>query len=627
VRFSIINNRLKYGKGVIMDKKLISMFSCEVPSTGKSVEYAKIAEAGYKAGYIVDPRCNTKDVFDFLKEHSGNINSTFYKEWKDITSKTRVELLIDQILHYATTYGTEFELGNGYVPNDNPLNVAWEKFKFISFATEKDVVEKMAGMLYSGIALNNTTVNLFIDFILGNHLESLVDTNKIANKEAQAIFAVKSGRMPNDEFGLLRALVYDHTGNAMLIKSTETIKLIKYQAENTFSEAYRHNLFNKLNDEQLTRLARIFLRYKPLFLAMKTNRNSAVINKIRRLAKKHHVPMVAGFWETILQNQPQLDKVSEKIGDLNSFRIARLMTAILERINGKNINGKMFIIRNGKQWIRENYKQAVNLPYLMSLYNLCQKEIVSRLSKKAVKIYCPDFLNPTLPISEKSFVGNYPIGTSVLMSGSDIVVGIYWRNEWGCRDYDLHYTNEKGEHIGWNALYYNDEQSVVFSGDMTNAEPEATELFLFKDGNVVNGKVEVSKYYGSDKAKFKFFIAREDVTKQLRENSYRRNKPVMVDPNNVVFETIVDHDQQGSMYLGYVLDNKFYFSNLVSNKSRVASQEANDIVQKTIAARNASNIDLKELMTAAGFEFVENPEDADLDLTTVDRSEIIKLFM
>ena len=35
-------------------------------------------------------------------------NSTFYKTWNDVTSKSRLHLLVDQLVHYMTTYGTDF---------------------------------------------------------------------------------------------------------------------------------------------------------------------------------------------------------------------------------------------------------------------------------------------------------------------------------------------------------------------------------------------------------------------------------------------------------------------------------------------------------------------------------------
>ena len=84
-----------------MNTKLISMFHSALKEPGAEKNFAKVNEVAMKYGYIIHPECCTKDVAAWLKEQSFNPNATFYKEWEDITSKTRFELLVDQILHYA----------------------------------------------------------------------------------------------------------------------------------------------------------------------------------------------------------------------------------------------------------------------------------------------------------------------------------------------------------------------------------------------------------------------------------------------------------------------------------------------------------------------------------------------
>ena len=78
----------------------------------------------------------------------------------------------------------------------------------------------------------------------------------------------------------------------LLYYSLQIIKTIKNRP-NMFN-------FNSLNESQLVKLAAHYRRFKPLFLAMKTKENASVINKLNRLAKTYHKPMVTPFWNDIL---------------------------------------------------------------------------------------------------------------------------------------------------------------------------------------------------------------------------------------------------------------------------------------------------------------------------------------
>ena len=93
--------------------ELVKLFKVTVDGTGTAVDYDKINQLAMMRGYIVEPDACTSIVNDFIKSLECNINSTFYKTFEEVTSKTRFELLVDQLLHYMTTYGTDFSLGNG----------------------------------------------------------------------------------------------------------------------------------------------------------------------------------------------------------------------------------------------------------------------------------------------------------------------------------------------------------------------------------------------------------------------------------------------------------------------------------------------------------------------------------
>lgn len=625
-----------------MDIKLIRMFNKALP--GEEVDYKKIAEAATRAGYIVDPKCATVDVLKFLREQRMNPNSTFYKTWDDVVSKSRLELYLDQIKHYASTYGNaensviaqattkgtvdvEYGIkGNGYVPNAEPPVVDYTKFRVIKAASEEEIRDDILAMFESGSAMSSDTIDVCIDFLKENHFLKSINIDSIKNKEAQTIIAVKTKKYPSDEFGLLRAIVYTYTGSAMLIKDRISINTIK--GVNGFTPK-DHFDFAILSERQLINLSRIFLRYKPLFLAMKGYEDNAkYVNKIRRLAEKHHKPMQKGFWETVLTLNEGVDKkarlqsAKSKISELNNFRKVQIMQSIRERMVGKDMDGKMYVIRNGKMFVREGYVPTIDLEYLMNLYNILKDALVESLKAKATSFYVRPELHLACPTSEKNFLGNYPMGTSVEFGDSDNVIGVYWRNEWGTRDFDLHVLDDRGYQFGWNSSYSSGD--VIYSGDMTNADPEAAELFYFKKG-VPDGVVNLNKYNGANISRYRLFVAKENMSKKLKSNGsrWREDFDFMCDPNNIVFEAMLDFNGSGQQTIAYLHNSRLYLMKLQSGYGRVSTRTNNNIIQQANKVKADSYIDLIPILEEAGFTRLNS---ADGTVDTSKASELKKKF-
>lgn len=611
-----------------MDIKIIAMFNKAL--AGTEVPYNRIFEVAFKAGYLVDPKCSTEDVLKFLREQKMNPNASFYKTWEDITSKSRLELAIDQVLHYLSTYGTATEVvngeiqyntkGNGYVPNENPVEIEYSKFKVIKVATAEEIRDDIFKMFASGIAMSSDTINVCIDYLKEYKFLNDVNIDNIKNREAQTTIATLLKKYPSDEFGLLRCIMYKSTGSAELIKSRT--KILEIKNENGFGKG-EHFDFALLNDTQLRNLSRIFYRYKPLFLAMKGyGDNAKYINKIRRLAVKNHKPLTKGFWEDCLapHGRNEIDLLREataKVSELNNYRKIQILQAIKARLLSKELDSQMYVIRNGKRFIREGFQPEVRMSYLMNLYNIVEGSLVEFLAKKPGLYRIPDHVHFACPTSEKNFIGNYPMGTSVDFGSSDNVIGVYWRNAWGTRDYDLHYANDAGQTIGWCYGYSNG--SVIYSGDMTNADPEAAELFYCKKG-VRDGIISLNKFNGCDQSKFKLFVAKENMTLKINDNSAygRRNSGmVMCDPNNIVFETILDFDGQGQKDICYIHNDKMYLMELQSGYKRVSLHGANNLIQKANKAKADSYIDLEELLIKAGWKKANTKEATEATLVKV----------
>lgn len=626
-----------------MNANLIRLFLCE--TKGNQVDYAKVADRAIRAGYIVEPEAATVDVMNFLNEQTLNPNATFYKQWEDILSRTRLELAIDQVRHYASTYGSvdpeklasavliagkgslniEYNCeGNGWVPNDNPIIMPFKQFKVIKAVTEDEVKDKILDLFRSGSALKSDTIDICVSFLKENGYLRLLNTDEIKNKEAQATIACMTKNYPTDEFGLLRCIVYTFTGKTALIKDQATIYTI--EGKNGFSPVRKFD-FAILSDKQLTNLSRIFYRYKPLFLAMKKYYdNSKYINKLRRLAEKNHTPLKKGFWEDCFNTSKRdtkqlLNEAKSKTSELNNFRKVQLMQSIMERLNGRNMEGRLYVIRNGKMFVREGYQPKTNQAYLMDLYNIVKTSLVESLKAKATTFAVPKGLNLTCPTSEKNFIGNYPMGTSVDFSDSDNIVGIYWRNEWGTRDFDLHVVTEDGKQYGWSESFKSRDQKIIYSGDMTNADPEAAEMFYFKE-DMPDGFVNVNKYSGADTSKLRLFVAKENIVNKFAKSSKtdswgysrysdRALNTYMCDPNNIVAEAMMDFSNCSQKTIAYIHDNRLYIMALQSGNSRVSTRTNQAIIQQANKVKADSYIDLVSILEEAGFKkVVEGHTDA-----------------
>ena len=645
----------------MINLKLITMFNvAPKASEDEKLSFEKVNAESAKYGWIVHPDCCSKTVLEWIKaEAKTNYNKTFYAKWEDITSKTRFELLVDQLIHYATTYGTGFTAGQGYVPNQEAdVEIPYKSFKVIMPATEEEIYNRCIKMLQSGIALESETLNILIDYIVkeDRYTKYGLNIDSIKNKEAIIMLMDTTNIYGTDPFNMLRYFVFKATGKAMLIKDRRTIQTIKENAEKVN--------FTRLSETECNILASVFYRFKPLFLAFKHTAdqgsakvfkneafrkaasklkaavtscptNASVINHIRRLAVKAHKPFTPGFWETILTEEKSLTEVANRLAKdkITNFKKITLMQGILAKL--QNASGKMYVIRNGKMWVREDapqVSQSMN-SYLMRVYGMLEDSIVQSIKGKACAVRYPKNVNLTVPTSEKNFIGNYPFGTSVDMGEDHNVIGIYWRNEWGTRDFDLHLADIDGNSYGWNAGYTDRSNKIIFSGDMTNAEPEATELFYISK-NCPDGKVSVSQYSGATKSQFKFFVAREDRS-NMKDRAYGNGygscgKPCpMCDPNNIKAEFIIPVDNERDKQCALIVDNRVYLMDLTQGGGRVPNQKYAQVYIENLKNKCRSFVDLKPILEKAGFTFVEDGDEKTevaLDLTQLSKDTLIDLF-
>ena len=617
---------------------LVKLFNISIEDSRNEVDYVTLNNSAMQVGYIVHPNACNLATQEFIYSISGNVNSTFYQNWEDVTSKTRFELFIDQLLHYVTTYGTDFACeGNGYVPNSTPVGPVYislfKDYKVIMPCTEEDVYNRCMDMLTSGIAMKQATIETIVDYVVEyvtvNDLLTTgeFDIDDIANREAVTLLCDELGIAPNKKFDLFRYIMYKTTGSTLIIKNKATIKAI-IRSTTQFD-------FTTLSEKQLISLASIFYRFKPLFLAFKktcnvnayystpvTSRNAPVINKIRRMAPKYHTPLAESVMSTMLGKVHDSTVITETVTQMNTFQIIRLMNTIIERLNHTD-EKVMYIVRNGKMFVKDGKSYNGMIMYYVTVFNILKNELVSRLSEKATYVKYPKNMVLACPTSEKNFVGDLPFGTYMDLQNADSFVGIYWREEWGTHDFDLSVLSLDGNKIGWNCDYYSNNQDIVYSGDMTSARPEATEIMLFKKG-APDGSVMVNRYNGRDGSKFRFFGGVEP------NMNLKRN--YMVDPNFIKFsaDVVSDTTQQT---LGLLNMGRFYVMALGSGNSIVSFQKGSTQNERYYASvlKAKSYLKLKDVLPTAGFIDVDSveelPEDAQiLDLTQISRDTLINLF-
>lgn len=617
------------------DYRLIEMFGVCVKSenvldTDQARMELQVRAA--KLGYVIHPDICNSSIKSFLDNQEMNPNSTFYKHWTSVTND--LQRYIDQFTHYMCAY----LLDQTYTPEELTSVPEYSSYKVIMPVTIEEMFIKCRDMLCSGIALKRDTVNVLCDFITKSVKEEgllhMLDIDSVKNKEAFVILCNSLGVTPTDKFALLRYLVYQATGSSEMINSKTFNNLINLGAHKVD--------MSKLSQEQLKSLASLFYRYKYVFMGLRVNLdNRPIINKIRRMAERYHVPMKVGLWERVVSEECDLDEVKNRLNEIDNFKLVRLLQAINENLRLQSDGGdKMYIIRNGSCFIKKSdYKQSITrntmFNYWKALYEVLYEGLLNNIVTKRTneygdkKVYVKfdKYLNLACPTSEKNFIGNIPFGSYYDMVSQNIV-GIYWRNEWGTHDFDLSFMDYTGCKIGWNGDWkrYSFGYEVSFSGDMVTADPEATELLLFgnkKRNKKLAGVIYVNRFNGDPNSKFKFLIAQDNTCTYVEKN-------YMVDPNKIQVSTMIESEKEEQM-IGFIQDSKLYLCNINYKNARVSSADANELLSGIFKRKADSFVNLKNVLISAGYEEMNEggtpEEDVEiLDLTDLNKDTLIKLF-
>jgi len=632
-----------------------------------------------KRGFIFSPTVisnySESQLHEFIKlvgEIEGitkeELNASFHKSWKKVKEADIEQLVVEQVAHYLTTYGKKdpirylfqkehlenwkvqnlsekifslkdfdtskiYDKDYVYIPKEileiPEINVDEIKLVVIKGYTKHEIKDKLMKLLNSGIALKEDTINDVVDVAL------FVDINEkeietVKNKEVRVILYEYLNLIPEKPVEFLRYLVYVATDKTLLIKNKELIDEIKEKKNIKIVKLFRD--YDKKYG--LEKLAEIFLRFKPLFLGFRTNRElKTIINRIRKLAIKYHRPMPEDFLNCVTAKikkgeKIDRDKLESELERVNVWRKVRLAYALKFRTK-EDIDSILYRIRNGKAFAEDFYFK--NKEMAKNILDIVLDSTIKDIGKnlKGKKIYIPDFMHYALPTSLKQFTGNFPSGTYISVP-QDMIVGIHWGNVKHNRiDLDLSLISPSVGKIGWDANYRTNEGNILFSGDVTDArEPKgATELF-YVERQSKDEFILFLNYFNYDseiKVPFKIIVAKEKV-KNFREN-------YMVNPNNIV-SVVQSEISQKQKILGLLITtvnrSRFYFAETSIGMSITSrNNEVAENARKYLINFYQNSIELKDILLKAGAKLVDDKDKSDIDLSpeVLEKDTILNLLI
>lgn len=600
-----------------------------------------------KNGFIVEPHVKlTNSLFNEIESHIGiggeKLNRSFHKSWQKVATAPMVQLVMEQLVHYITTYGYEslgiYSEDSVFLPFEK-LDVP-ENFKNIPLVivrglTSEEILNKIVSLGASGVALSEQTLDCIMEIVESNSYDEGW-VSEIQNRELRTRLFEHYDIVPDEPVAWLRYVIYKLTGESLLIKNTALIEKIKASKET--------KLLDKFILSAPKNLSSIFLRYKPLFLAMKNiSRNKTFFNQLRKKAEFTHKAVGEDYLNSVtgsISNGTfKLKEFKEKISGYSVWRKVRLAYALRNRL--LDLDSIIYRVRNGKGWVSEySGNSKVNRAKIKGVLQETLKSIAESIEKNVSgkTFYIPSYVSYALPASEKQFVGNIPANTSVSVGEEDMVVGVHWKNNINQRvDLDLSLIDATGKY-GWDAKYRSGDKKILFSGDMTDApiKTGASEMFYISGGVESDGLLSVNYFNYSENFPVDFcqvFVSYEKVRVNSFGEGMRRGSSYMLDPEKILISlNIPITERQTSLAVVSREEGKVYFittalGNSISSRVGNFTNMSKDFLLKTCKA----TIDMRDILEMAGANVVsEVPEEGvdytDLSPEALDKTTFIGMF-
>lgn len=555
------------------------------------------------------PKAFYQTMVQELSVNVDQINSTFFKNFDDVRNTPEMIRCYYQLLHYASTYGNAmFAFDVPFIPNTftndelESLQLTFSSLKKILPTTVNELEQMVQQTVSSGMALSDEQLNDLIKIVKEYSLNLSVDN--IKNKEFACIYSMETGILPKEPEQMLRYLVYLFTGQTLLIKNYELFHKIKYSEQPIYHIYEALQKYSQTYDGE-KQFARIFYRYKPLFLAIRQwfklhesnyhsnlnylqtksktrngvfvdlslydeqkelieKRNQAIagmkaINRIRRLAKTYHEPMKTIHVGNLMNHldSVSIEEIRHLLKQANNYQLVKLYNAVSNKISLNHFYAnenylKLYHIRNGRDYLKTHTQPTWNEQYYQQLHQL-YSEILAELKLKGKhlnnqNVLLPKHVHYMMPTSAKTFTGNLPYGTTIEL-GEEAMIGIVWRNE---ADLDLSATYKNGQNISWFEQWH--DENVVYTGDMTalNEHGFAAEFIAIKAAEQLDEIIlSVNPYYTPNgKTPFQLIIgkAKTKMT-NIRQTNFENNQRIS---DIIDIQYVVPFDGCQNQSLGYI---------------------------------------------------------------------------
>jgi hypothetical protein len=617
-------NRLTVPQGYVVAPSAVGYFSSQIGSGGASVF----------------PVVNELYGLDAEK-----LNNSFHKSFAKVRDASIQQLVVEQIIHYLTTYGAErdgwYSDDTVYVPAERldvpDIDVKGFSFVVIRGLTDAQIRSELLNLLGSGAALSEESVSDAT--LVGTYLGlTAAEILSVKNNEVRARLYDELGVVPSNPVEFLRFVTYRLTGTSLLIKNAASVAALSEGAKGQASALAV--LFERYErDHGIAALGEIFNRFKPLFLALRSAPEMRpVINKISRASKFVHKPLAGDYLNSVTAEVKRgtfsRGLLSAALSDANTFRKVRLAQALAFRA-GPDVNSIVYKVRNGKSFATDFAPwSAMESVVADFAYEQVLASIATDLSGKVAgkTVYIPAGVFYGLPATEKQFTGNLPAGTYIeAPENGGLFAGVHWVDQAGQRvDLDLSIMSATAK-VGWDGLYRNDGRSVLFSGDMTSAPAPkgASEVFWFGPDNSDSWLVNLNYYngYHGETCPYKIVVGITDDGSAVQRNN-------VIDPNEVLAHAAMTLDTRQAI-IGLVSGksdtgrNRFYFSASANGGGASATRGAQaDRVRNFMVNSAKTAPSLNDVLRMSGAIFVDTPEGADFDLSpsVIDKATLLSLL-
>jgi hypothetical protein len=583
------------------------------------------------------------------------LNKAFHKSFAKVRDASLAQLYVEQMVHYLTTYGAEavgaYDADLVYIPTERldapPIDVKTFPLVVIRSMSHADLRVALVNFLSSGVALSEQTIADALEVAKLVRLD-VEQVESVKNREVKIALYENLDIVPTSPVEFLRFVNYKATGSTLLIKNKAAVSALKTacEAENKGEGPALGHLFARYDQQVgVERLGEIFNRFKPLFLALRSDKAlRPIINKIRRASEYNHKPLPVDFLNNVTasikqagafgKGMPQLLQLKSELENpnVNIFRKIRLAQALCVRAYA-DIDSIVYKVRNGKSYVDD----FGPLTLAQRLYAREAYEVVMRSIAQDIKpyvdgklFYIPEGLVYGLPATEKQFTGNLPAGTyAYVPQGESLVAGVYWEDQAAWRvDLDLAVANVEGK-IGWDGAYRTGKGDVLFSGDNTSAPNGASEVFYFSEAAKGSWLMSVNYYNFSSAVPVPFKIIVGSADPNQINNSF------VLDPNRTLASApaIMDTRQQslGVITADPVGGHRFYFST-INTGGGISSRYDNNAerARRFTAAAMAHAPTLNDILLWAGavpaFEVEHADVGLDLSPASIDKTTILSLL-